>query len=212
MLSLGLLFSLLLLEGGLRAYGFVYVLRLRGVESAETDATVILCIGESTTAWGGSKSYPAQLERLLGAEHRGFRFEVVNGADPGRDSRTITANLGARLEAHHPALVVAMMGANDDPRLAAIPANFALPGNGGVLGSLRISRLLRLLRFQLTHGESRSFLAPHHAGDLAVQAMRQLMDGDEGGARRSYERALDAALRGDEGFDMVAINMRIGDP
>ena len=68
LLAGGLLAALLLLELGLRGTGFL-LLTLRDLadrrRSGEKEEVRILCVGESTTYCGGSKSYPRQLEEIL---------------------------------------------------------------------------------------------------------------------------------------------------
>ena len=64
----GVCLAFVLLEGGLRFAGFIYLKvqeHQNQVALRHKDSVRILCIGESTTAVGGSDSYPRQLEDVL---------------------------------------------------------------------------------------------------------------------------------------------------
>ena len=125
----GLAITLLLVEGGLRLAGWVFThaqeeRNRKAIE--EGGDTVILCIGESTTAHGADvgldNAYPALLGELLNRRAGERRFTVVNRGIPGADSSVLLERLEANLEELDPQIVVAMMGANDK-RFGAIPVD-----------------------------------------------------------------------------------------
>jgi tetratricopeptide (TPR) repeat protein len=141
---------LVALELGLRIAGGTFT-AFRDHDNARAaggDHRVVVCLGESTTALGGRDSYPSQLEVILNERHGGS-VRVINLGEGGRDTRAIIANLEQNLERFQPDVVVAMMGANDDPGSGALPGEFAEPtGKVGWLSSLRTVRLARLLWFR----------------------------------------------------------------
>jgi len=126
----GTVVALLLLEVGMRAAGRILLwLQERGNRPQALDSdrrTIgILCIGESTTAMGGSPgamgdpvdSYPRQLERILNADSPTARVHVVNKGVPGTNTTAILRDLPTWIAQHRPQIVIAMVGAND-PDLA----------------------------------------------------------------------------------------------
>jgi lysophospholipase L1-like esterase len=74
---------------------------------------VILCIGESTTAWGLSDSYPSQLQNLLDLKYGKNIFRVVNEGVAGTDTSKIYKQLDYLVTHHKPDYVITMMGIND---------------------------------------------------------------------------------------------------
>ncbi|MBN1353324.1 MAG: tetratricopeptide repeat protein [Candidatus Omnitrophica bacterium] len=73
----------------------------------------IMCLGESTTAYGQENSYPSQLERILNKRNTGIRFSVINKGTPSIDTNGILEKLDDNLARYRPNMVVAMMGIND---------------------------------------------------------------------------------------------------
>jgi len=76
-----LLLVLVLVEIGLRISGYTYV-ALQDIQnrwSTENDAYRILVLGDSMTVYGGSTSWPRQLENLLNnrSTEKKFRPEVL---------------------------------------------------------------------------------------------------------------------------------------
>ena len=82
---------------------------------ADGEAFRIVCIGESTTAWGGDKSYPSQLELILNRDKEDdLNYQVLNHGRSGVRS-TDLANAFPQLIAEvQPHMVVVMTGVNDD--------------------------------------------------------------------------------------------------
>lgn len=140
----GLVFSLCLLEIGMRSCGWWFTcLQEKRNQRTDSDgeATVILCIGESTTAWGGDDSYPAQLQDILNAIQAQRRFRVINKGMPASTTDEILDVLPRYLTQYKPDYVLAMVGIND--------VNFDLnrarrdshPGLYAAIEKLRVYRL-----------------------------------------------------------------------
>lgn len=116
LIIVGLFLSLLLLEAGLRIAGWILSFRqeYRNKISIQQKGTYrILCLGESTTAFGGKFSYPRQLETILNNYDIGTSFSVVNLGVPGIDSNNILDILTKNLNKYKPRMVIVMMGIND---------------------------------------------------------------------------------------------------
>ncbi|HRY30655.1 MAG TPA: tetratricopeptide repeat protein [Elusimicrobiota bacterium] len=117
LVAAGVLLSLALAEIGLRFAGSLSLRRQerRNMRALSAKGTYrILCLGESTTAYGGENSYPSQLEKILNARAGGVRFAVVNRGVPGTDSARIADGIDDNLDRYAPAMVVTMMGANEE--------------------------------------------------------------------------------------------------
>lgn len=118
MVLLGAFLVLLLVEGLLRAGGAAYLFfqDLNNRESPSHLKTFrILCLGESTTAFGGKQAYPAQLENVLNESTSNAHFEVINKGVPAATSHHINFRLKKNLERYKPDIVVTMLGVNDHP-------------------------------------------------------------------------------------------------
>lgn len=107
----GVALALVSLEVGLRVVGAT---RVRAIQNKNIKTRVeqsdvrILCIGESTTAWG----YPTQLAKML-RRNPALRFGVFNGGRAAATSVDILGRLDAQIDAYDPHVVVAMVGIND---------------------------------------------------------------------------------------------------
>jgi len=140
-LVLSALIAVVLLEVGLRAGGLLFLAFQEGrnqLSLRQEETYRILCIGESTTAYGGRQSYPSQLERLLNERANGVRFSVINKGIPNTNTDVILSQLAQNLDRYRPHVVVAMMGFND--YYAAEADRVGVP----LLRSLRIYKLLRM--------------------------------------------------------------------
>jgi len=153
LIFLGLFISVILLEVGLRLAGFIYISfqeRVNRLSLQHKDDYVILCLGESTTAFGGNNSYPRQLENILNAADESKRFSVVNKGVPGTKTTGILATLDDNLKKYKPDLVVTMMGINDTQ------GTIAYKNTAGVkakllLHNFRVYKLIRLLYEHITY-------------------------------------------------------------
>ncbi len=149
LLAGGLLAALLLLELGLRGTGFL-LLTLRDLadrrRSGEKEEVRILCVGESTTYCGGSKSYPRQLEEILNRLGAPRRFIVVNKGIPGTNTGVIANRLESWIESCRPDAVVAMIGVNDGGELMVTPLEEEGGAGERFLKNLRLNKLFTLIR------------------------------------------------------------------
>jgi len=112
-----LLVFFILLEVSLRLGGFIYLsLQERKNITLLQDKSDyrIVCLGDSMTAWGGSYSYPAQLQEILNKRGGGKRFSVINKGTPGASSTRVVGELPEVLAEFKPNIIVVMMGINDE--------------------------------------------------------------------------------------------------
>jgi tetratricopeptide (TPR) repeat protein len=163
----GVLSGLLMLEISLRLAGslYLYAQERRYALPAEDGTCTILCLGESTTAMGGTGSYPSQLERILNERLPGVRFRVINKGWPGAMTAEIVRNLDGYLEEYSPEIVVAMMGINDT-WLDEAYRRVRTEADAGILRfrSLRIYRLWDYFRAAAVRAAS--FWKPEIRDDL----------------------------------------------
>jgi len=113
----GVFLSFILLEAGLRMAGLLYTSLQdhRNILSLKSNGMYrILCIGESTTAFGGHNSYPSQLGRILNKNNNDLTFSVINKGVPGTNSVAILRNLQSNLKKYKPDIVISMIGINDN--------------------------------------------------------------------------------------------------
>lgn len=108
----GLFLFLILLEGALRAGGFVMSARqdLRNAASLrQKRAYRILCLGESTT----QNQWPPFLQEILNRQNTAMRFSVIDKGLTGTTTAAILSKVPQYLDEYRPDMVVAMMGVND---------------------------------------------------------------------------------------------------
>lgn len=110
-------FTLLLLEGLLRLYGFFYIRRLGGLYKKQNTKNKlnILAVGESTTSglWIVDKSYPLQLKKKL---NDFYHCECVNInilALPGANTSSTLYYLPTEIIKVKPDIIIFMVGVND---------------------------------------------------------------------------------------------------
>lgn len=118
LMVLGVLVSLIILEGGVRLAGWIYLAwqdyqNSRAFNREDKVEYRILCLGESTTAFGGENSYPRQLEEILNRKVKKIKFVVINKGIPDTDTGFILSELEQNLNRYSPHVVVVMMGIND---------------------------------------------------------------------------------------------------
>lgn len=102
----------------------------------------ILCLGESTTAFGGVDSYPYQLEEILNQANCGIKFSVINRGVPGTDTSLIVSQLQDNLDMYSPDMVVTMMGINDHHVTGTVLVS---KKTASFFQSFRIYKLIKLL-------------------------------------------------------------------
>lgn len=106
---------ILVIEGSLHltALGVRYWMKPKTNSALSTHTQIkILCIGESTTVWGGEDSYPSILQRKLESRF-GDKYQIINKGLPGANTHKILKELPLFLEEVQPQLVVVMTGIND---------------------------------------------------------------------------------------------------
>ncbi|MCB9771594.1 MAG: hypothetical protein H6754_03505 [Candidatus Omnitrophica bacterium] len=117
---LGVLLALVLLEIGLRVGERLY-LSIQDHQNRSSQNILktkpgrvyrILCLGESTTAFGGENSYPRQLAKILNEKNVG-QFIVINKGLPATTTDKIVEKLDNYLKEYKPDIVTAMIGVND---------------------------------------------------------------------------------------------------
>ena len=123
LIVLGVLLAVTFLETGLRAAGFCIMSaqRLRNAHNQQRkNTTVILCLGESTTAG----QWPKFLEEYL--RQAGTRQDicVIDEGQDGTLSSLIRQRLPQLLEQYKPDIVITMVGINErnNYRLFSAPA------------------------------------------------------------------------------------------
>jgi len=117
LINLGIIITICLLELGLHIAGVTYLnnIRHQNRRSMEENENkfIILCLGESTTAFGGKNSYPRQLESILNSRQNKIKFSVINKGVPVIRTSEILENLEHNLNFYKPQMVITMMGIND---------------------------------------------------------------------------------------------------
>ncbi len=120
-----IIISILIIEGFLRFGGGVFnylqerenkkPIRLidRKLNLTERNEIVILCIGESTTAWGGGSSWPSQLQLILNSTQEKKIFHIINKGLVGKTTRDLLRHLKDNLDKYKPDIILAMVGLND---------------------------------------------------------------------------------------------------
>lgn len=111
--TLGIIFSLILLESVLRLMGNHDVSKREVIASKGDGEIRILCVGNSHTAGAGApigKSYPSQLYDILKSKDTKRRYRVVNKGISNINSTYIALNLPKWLEEVKPEYVFIMAG------------------------------------------------------------------------------------------------------
>jgi Tfp pilus assembly protein PilF len=117
LIILGIFLFFVLLEIGLRLGGFIFLSlqeHRNKVSLMQKGEYRIICLGESTTAFGSNDSYPFKLGEVLNQRNTGIKFSVINGGVAGIDTSNIVARLDDNLNKYKPDMVIAMMGINDE--------------------------------------------------------------------------------------------------
>jgi len=145
---IGIITGLIVIELSLRIFGYAFTSyqNVQNADSLRRSGTYkIICVGESTTAYGGKDSYPSQLEKILNTMEPGARFSVINKGEPGGSTSMIVENMDSYIEQYKPNMIVAMMGINDE-YLSNIPyENSRMSGIKKFLMSFRLYKVYRYL-------------------------------------------------------------------
>ncbi|MFH1519183.1 MAG: tetratricopeptide repeat protein [Candidatus Omnitrophota bacterium] len=153
----GIFFFAILLEAGLGLGGFI-VVSLQEYKNRiaikQKGTYRIICLGESTTFWGGrdpwssQDSWPSQLEEILNQRNIGIKFTVINKGVCGTCTAAIVARLEDNLNQYQPDMVITMMGINDREGAIAY-ADIPAPGTRTLFNSLRSYKLIKLLKLHI---------------------------------------------------------------
>lgn len=145
--ALSLILSLILLEAGLRATGYLLttVQNVRNLQYAESQDVVIVTLGESTTADATvalGKAWPRVLGEML-REH-GVRARVLNLAAVGTNTTDLLNKFSLLLLNEHPNFVISMMGINDKKNIWLNESGL-ITNSESIFGNLRLIKLARLI-------------------------------------------------------------------
>ena len=187
----GLFLGLILLEAGLRLAGFaVSFFRERADRLArgEEGDYVIMCLGESTTADGGTNAYPRQLEEILNGRDVGIQFTVLNKAVSGSDTGRILSRLEKDLAAYKPDMVITMMGINDGPETLAYQDTRAVRTKLFFRG-FRVYKLARLLWEHILHKIATIKLSRHSRLDMGSEEDQDKSNGRVIGSKIELDRS-----------------------
>ena len=155
-----IIIAVLIIEGVLRFSGGVFnylqerenkkSIRLtdRQLNLTERNKIVIVCIGESKTAWGGVNSWPSQLQVILNSTQEKKIFHIINKGLTGKTTRDILRQLKGNLDKYKPDIILAMAGINDHNLIdgeTKIPKKNPLNQSGLVifLSQLRIYKVFK---------------------------------------------------------------------
>lgn len=108
----------------------------------------ILCIGESTTAWGGDVSYPSLLEKTLNLRFGENAFQVINGGITGTTTRVLIEHTPKLIQEHAPDVGIVMTGIND---LWSLADNDPEPWEAGLEWLSEYSRIAKFVRITLAN-------------------------------------------------------------
>jgi tetratricopeptide (TPR) repeat protein len=146
----GLLLSLTFLETGMRLSGWLFLAgeSYRNAKAFRAKGTYrILCLGESTSVWGGRDCYPRQLEKILNQRSSQKKFSVINSGIPATNSTGILSRLESQLNKYQPDILVVMMGINDIPSATISEEATEIPSQPeGAVSNSSIVNFLRSLR------------------------------------------------------------------
>jgi hypothetical protein len=96
------------------SYYYNKMIKLKSNVSFQENEVRILCIGESTTALGGSNSYPAQLQVLLNQNSPSNKtYTVINEGKPAASTDIVLKKINPLLVKYSPHYVITMLGIND---------------------------------------------------------------------------------------------------
>jgi tetratricopeptide (TPR) repeat protein len=112
----GLLLGVIALEIGLRIGGFILSSlqeHKNRLSLKQNNEYLIMCLGESTTAFGGISSWPSQLEEILYERNKDIRFKVINKGIPGANSALVLSQLDKNIKKYNPNMIITMLGIND---------------------------------------------------------------------------------------------------
>ncbi len=151
LITLGIIFTFVVLEIGLRVGGAVFFLLQDKYNKTGPGEFRIMCLGESTTGLGGPDSYPMQLEYILNKKFPKININVINKGKPGQLSGDLLYYLDNNLDRYKPDIVIIMMGVNDAKYYSDKPANAVRSFKVKYIDHMRVYRLVNLSRLHLKH-------------------------------------------------------------
>lgn len=154
--TLSLILFLGLLEGGLRAAGYMIMKQRSKIAPEHQDAqNVVLCVGDSFTFGGFVKpeeSYPAYLQNMLNAERPADKTLFVNKGVCEYNSRQVLKALPGWINQYRPKAVILLVGSAN--RFNSWGYNWHREFAGAspikdLVGQLKIYKMLRILALAL---------------------------------------------------------------
>ncbi|MDD5130445.1 MAG: tetratricopeptide repeat protein [Candidatus Omnitrophica bacterium] len=149
----GLFLCAALLEAGLRIAGLAISLPQEDKNLAALGGNNqyrIMCLGESTTAFGAENSWPSQLEVILNQANTGVNFKVINKGRPSIETSGILLTLEEDLEKYSPEAVIAMVGVND--WVGTVPYENSFMNRIKLfIRGLRVWQLIRISRLHIVN-------------------------------------------------------------
>lgn len=137
-----------------------YLIEKRTRESGDF---VIICVGESTTEWGGKNSYPHQLEELLAQRYPDKECIVVNAGRAAATTIQLMNELPSLIEKFSPHAVITMMGINDSAY-----AHDAIVNKKSWKRLLYDLKLYRLM--QIIHANVSNFIYEQRKNEINIPA------------------------------------------
>lgn len=110
---------------------------------------IILCLGESTTAWGLGESYPAQLQKLLNEKYGKDKFKVINEGRSATNTSIILEKLDSLLIQYKPSVIITLMGIND---------YWGISADNSVWSQIKLVKFFKLLQINLRQKKESSLL------------------------------------------------------
>jgi hypothetical protein len=113
----GILLAIIILEITLNVLGYIYSEKQESFNVDYENKTVILCIGESTTADLNTEegSWPRELQKILDDEFPD-EYKVINEGHIGVTTIYLLSKINEQIEKYNPHIVISMMGVNDNIR------------------------------------------------------------------------------------------------
>lgn len=167
-LALGTVLTLALAEVGLRVAQPFF--DRTGPPSADADATVVLCEGDSFTYGIGGEAYPQQLDRILDERSGGDHNRVVNKGVPGLNTTVLADELEAHIDEYHPDVVVVLIGENNSWNTIQVADEHESLG-ARLDSALMHSRVYKFLRVAIIGVDHTTF--HEAAAEASLEAQRQ---------------------------------------
>jgi len=193
LIFLGIFLSFIILEAGMRLSAFV-LLKIQESQNAispgSQDVYRILCLGESTTALGGQRSYPSQLEEILNSKSATVKFKVMNQGMCNTNSSAIVAHVNSNLDKYTPDMVLVMMGINDRMVGRSLENEARTP----FYASFKTYKLLKFLRIHLEDIISKKLVGGRKGNNAMTGNVGNPIEDDQGRPQKELNDT-DASFR-----------------